>query len=135
MKCTICSNSFGKSFEIANMVGWPIKVAADGNIELKKYNLIHFICANYGDEELQPEMEKLLISIKINKKPYVLLEIGNSFGEGKQFFGCLSVAKKILSTKKWNCLASYSLDAFPDYKQDYLNYWIATIKKLGKKYE
>lgn len=46
------------------------------------YDILMFFCPTYGDEELQPDMEKFItdFSLDMSGKQFVICELGNYYG-------------------------------------------------------
>ena len=95
---------------------------------LDKYELFLFFSPTYGNEELQPDMERFIISFKpdMSNKYYAICELGNYYGYDSDF-GAMKIIRYHLEKLLGKELISpLSMDSLP--KKD----WKALDKWCGK---
>ena len=106
-------------------------VFAQDNPDLSSYSFLTIICANAGDEELQPEMERFLLSLRTRNANYAICELGNYFGFERDCFGCKKIVRRVLKQLAWRELEHISIDSLPTLDKISA---IAWVNKLVEKY-
>ena len=132
MRAVLCNRSGSTSHKAALIFKWPVLFCTDDPL-LDSVEYLVVIVANYGDEELQPEMEKYLLKCKAKNIRYALCELGNYFGFEDDCFGCKKEALRILGEKSWVCMDHISIDAFPEIDKKKLTAWARRIHELANK--
>ena len=128
-RCAVlCNRAGSKSHDAALKFGWPILFCSN-NPELRDLDLLVVVVANYGDEELQPDMEQFLLSISKGRCLYALCELGNYFGFEDNSFGCKKEAIRILDSLGWRCVYEISVDSYPELDESRLMPWVEAVKK------
>lgn len=130
-KCVLCNSRNGNSFRVAKLFGWEI-LAANEFPDLTPYKFIVVICANTGDEELQPEMEEFLLTLDIQNIKYAVCELGNYFGYERDCFGCKTIVRSLLTRLGWKEVADISIDSLPDLDINAANQWVDRIHEITK---
>lgn len=130
-KCVLCNSCSGSSYQVALLFNWEIVYSKDFP-DLSSYSFVAVICANTGDEELQPDMEKFLISLKIKKIKFAICELGNYFGFERDCFGCKKIVQKILNNLEWIEIDNISIDSLPLIDLNIVNKWVKKIKDITK---
>lgn len=103
--------------------------------DLGNYDHVIFLIATYGDQELQDDFEKFLISIKadLNGKKFSICEIGNYYGYEDFSTGAGNIVESYLierGAKKY--LTTTSIDTLPliDWRQ--VDQWIFLLNSMSK---
>lgn len=102
---------------------------------LDKYDLIIIFCPTYGDQELPTEMEFFLnrFSANLEKKKFLICELGNYYGYDDFSFGALHlIRKKFLALGCKELSPHLSLDSYPRVAWQQLKNWINSIKPYIK---
>ncbi|MBK8465876.1 MAG: flavodoxin domain-containing protein [Chloracidobacterium sp.] len=94
------------------------------------YDILMFFCPTYGDEELQPDMEKFItdFSLDMSGKQFVICELGNYYGYEDFSFGAMQIIRRHLLELGGRELCSpLSLDAMPRVEWNQLRRWIEYV--------
>jgi flavodoxin len=126
MRAVLCNRAGSTSHKAALIFKWPVLFCID-DPPLDSFELLVVIVANYGDEELQPEMERYLLKCEAKNIRYALCELGNYFGFEDDCFGCKKEALRILDEKSWVCMDQISIDSFPELDKKKLMAWVKKI--------
>lgn len=95
---------------------------------LDRYEVFLFFCPTYGNEELQPDMERFIINFRLamSGKQYAICELGNYYGYETDF-GAMKIIRYHLEKLCGKELVSpLSMDSLP--KKD----WKAFATWCGK---
>lgn len=128
-RCVVCNRPSGNSFLVAQAFGFETLFAVD-TPDLGPYEFVVLVCANTGDEELQPEMERFLLTLKTTGKRYAICELGNYFGYERDCFGCKKTARLLLDQLGWHEVSHVSIDSLPDLDIHSLQKWIQELHGL-----
>jgi flavodoxin len=110
--------------DVFNVKDEPLK----GN--LSDYDLLMFFCPTYGDEELQPDMEKFItnFSLDLTGKRFVICELGNYYGYEDFSFGAMPILKRhLIGLSAEELCSPLSLDAMPRVEWGQLHRWIEYV--------
>jgi len=94
------------------------------------YDILMFFSPTYGDEELQPDMEKFIMdfSLDMSGKQFVICELGNYYGYEDFSFGAMPIIRRRLLELGGRELCSpLSLDAMPRVEWNQLKRWIEYV--------
>lgn len=128
MKCIICNSKSGNSFKVASVFGWDVLTATEMP-DLSLYCFVLFVVANTGDEELQPEMERFLLSLRVQNKTYAICELGNYFGYERDCFGCKQIVQSLLRNLNWKEKANISIDSLPTMNIEIVKKWAKELNE------
>lgn len=95
--------------------------------DLSRYELLMFFCPTYGDEELQPDMEKFIrdFSQDLTGKRFVICELGNYYGYEDFSFGAMPIIRRHLIALGGEELCTpLSLDTMPRVEWTHLHRWV-----------
>ncbi len=117
-------NSVGTSSNIVNRLKEKLNfyveyrnvVESVDEAEFANYDLIIFLIATYGDQELQENIENFLISIKhdFTGKKFAICELGNYYGYDDFTFGSGFIVENYLLEKNGSQLLPLaSIDTLP----------------------
>jgi hypothetical protein len=127
--CVLINSNSGNSYLVASTFGWDILTAADMP-DLKPYSFIVIVCANTGDEELQPNMENFLLSLTIKNKSFAICELGNYFGFERDCFGCKKIVQQMLNNLEWKEIDNISIDSLPNIDMNIVHQWVKKIHEI-----
>jgi flavodoxin len=101
---------------------------------MDKYELFLFFCPTYGNEELQPDMERFIINLKLDMsgKYYAICELGNYYGYETDF-GAMKIIRYHLEKLFGKELVSpLSMDSLP--KKDWKAFatWCGKLNEILK---
>lgn len=119
-------NNYTVASTIAARLGCDTLAATDSP-SLEKYDVVVFVTANAGDEELPPPMENFLSSITLTGKSYLVVEIGNYFGLNN-YFGCRRVVIGLLDKLGWTFLGDLAVDSVPQLDEAALAAWVDEVQ-------
>jgi flavodoxin len=99
--------------------------------ELEEADVALFITATYGDQELQDDMERFLVSTRISASVrYVICEIGNYYGYDDYRFGSGDLTDRILAAKGARRQMSVaSIDSLPKLDWKGIDQWIDLLNE------
>lgn len=98
--------------------------------QLTGFDILMFFSPTYGDEELQPDMEKFItnFSLDMSGKSFVICELGNYYGYEDFSFGAMSIIRRLLLELGGKELCSpLSLDAMPRVEWSHLHRWVEYV--------
>lgn len=94
------------------------------------YDLLMFFSPTYGDEELQPDMEKFIrdFSLDMSGKQFVICELGNYYGYEDFSFGAMPIIRRhLLELGGKEMCSPLSLDAMPRVEWGQLRRWVEYV--------
>ena len=97
---------------------------------INKYELFIFFNPTTGDEEMHPEIERLLLNWELdaNGQMFVICELGNYYGYDDFSFGSMRIIKKILLQKGLRQLCQpLSLDTIPRIPWEHYFEWVELV--------
>lgn len=104
---------------LAGMVEFPFDCFdvkhLNGSMSLTRYRAFLFFSPTYGNEELQPDMERFILDFKLDlsQKQYAICELGNYYGYDTDF-GAMKIIRYHLEQLRGRELISpLSMDALP----------------------
>jgi len=131
----MATNETGTSGRIVTKLKEELKFAVEyrnimqaPNIsEIATFDIVIFLIATYGDQELQDDIERFLLSINSSIKPgkYATCELGNYYGYEDFTTGAGSIVDNYLSPKGWVCcMPLTSVDTLPLLDWKAVDRWI-----------
>jgi flavodoxin len=102
--------------------------------QISGYDLLMFFSPTYGDEELQPDMEKFIrdFSLNLSGKHFVICELGNYYGYDDFSFGAMPILRRhLLGLGGQELCSPLSLDAMPRVEWNQLNRWIEYVNRTA----
>jgi flavodoxin len=101
---------------------------------LRQYRLFLFFAPTYGNEELQPDMERFLINVPLDMsdKWYAVCELGNYYGFDKEF-GALKIIRHHL--QRWcgkELIGPLSMDTLPKKDWQALTTWCGRLNAMWR---
>jgi len=99
--------------------------------ELAKADVVIFVAPTYGDQELQADMERFLVSTRITPEVrYVVCEIGNYYGYDDYRFGSGEIIDRLLAAKGATRLMNLaSIDTLPRLDWQGIDQWIERVNR------
>lgn len=94
---------------------------------LDDVELLLFFCPTYGDEELQEDMERFLLSFRANLsgKFFVVCELGNYYGYDDFTFGAMKIIRaRLIELGGAEFASPLSLDSLPKVHMAQLIRWV-----------
>jgi len=133
-------NPNGSSASIVERIKTKLDIVIDfrnviekqNSSDINGYDYIVFLTATYGDQELQDDIEKFVISITqdLTGKKFCVCELGNYYGYEDYFFGSAQIIENYLLSKNCNKhLQITSIDTLPRMDWRAVDHW---IDRLGK---
>lgn len=95
---------------------------------MDKYDVFLFFSPTYGNEELQPDMEKFIVNFKLDmsSKYYAICELGNYYGYEADFGAMKIIRHHLEKLSGKELVGPLSMDSLP--KKD----WTAFATWCGK---
>lgn len=110
--------------------GWPVVFCAD-KPNLSHFDFVVLVVANYGDEELQPDMEAYLLDCEAYIIRFALCELGNYFGFEDDCFGCKKEILRLARERNWECVSHVSVDSYPELDETKLRRWALEVREIA----
>lgn len=133
------ASSHGKTRRVADRVAKGIERAATlacvtdlhNPQQLLDYNVIVVCCPNYGDGEVQADMEAFLqtLDLDLHEQSVAVCELGNYFGYEGFSFGAMSIIRQeLVSRGASELICPLSLDSVPRMSESQLQKWIDHLR-------
>jgi flavodoxin len=133
-------STHGKTRKVAGRVTEQLRIKPDvfdvkslaSHEVLTHYDLLLFFCPNYGDEELQPDMEVFLAALRTNLegKLFAICELGNYYGYDDFHLGAMPIIRRhLIGLQGRELCEPLSLDAFPRTNWGHLERWIDLLNR------
>lgn len=100
--------------------------------ELLNHDVIVICCPNYGDGEVQADMEDFLqtLDLDLHNQRIAICELGNYFGYGDFSFGAMNIIRQeFLSRGATELTVPLSLDSVPRMSEAQLGRWINVLQR------
>lgn len=106
-------------FDVKDLKDWS---------SLDHYQAFLFVSPTYGNEELQPDMEKFIVNFKLDmsRKQYAICELGNYYGFDSDFGAMRIIRYHVEKLCGTELISPLSMDSLP--KKD----WKALATWCGK---
>jgi flavodoxin len=98
--------------------------------EIASYDFIIFLVATYGDQELQGDIEKFLVSIEkdLSGKRFSICEMGNYYGYDDYYFGSGQIIQNhLISRHAQRQMRIAPVDSLPKMDWWAVDHWISEL--------